>query len=62
MPAFWIVATLLTAVALAFVLGFALLQVRGLPAAIPALVFIALIALGLVTTLARETAGRPRTR
>jgi hypothetical protein len=53
---------LITATALAFVLGFALTKVHGLPGAVPGVVFVALIVLGLATTLGRETLGRPRTR
>lgn len=55
-------AILLAGTALAFVLGFALLRVHGLPGVVPAVVFVGLIVLGLVTTLSREVIGRPRTR
>ena len=54
-------AILLVAVAVAFLLAFALERV-GLPNALIAVLFIACIVAGLVTTLARELRGRPRQR
>jgi hypothetical protein len=53
-------AILLAAVALAFVLGFALGRVQSMPPAIPAIVFVAAIVLGLWATLGREVLGRAR--
>lgn len=55
-------AILLIAVAIAFALGFLLVRIHGIPMAVPAVVFVAVIVLGLATTLGRETLGRPRTR
>ncbi len=55
-------AILLVATGVAFALAFALVRVHGMPAAVPAVVFIAVIVLGLGASLGRETLGRPRTR
>ncbi len=52
---------LLVAVAVAFVLAFAL-ERANLPNPLVAVLFIACIVGGLVTTLARELRGRPRQR
>jgi hypothetical protein len=54
-------AILLVAVALAFLLAFAL-ERASLPNTLIALLFVACIVGGLVTTLARELRGRPRQR
>ncbi|HEY7092416.1 MAG TPA: hypothetical protein VH393_04515 [Ktedonobacterales bacterium] len=54
-------AILLVAVALAFLLAFAL-ERASLPNALVAVLFVACIVGGLVTTLARELRGRPRQR
>jgi hypothetical protein len=52
-------AILLVAVAIAFVLAFALERAK-LPNELVAVVFVGCIVAGLVTTLARELHGRPR--
>jgi hypothetical protein len=54
-------AILLGAVAIAFLLAFAL-ERTSLPNALIAVLFVACIVGGLVTTLARELRGRPRQR
>jgi hypothetical protein len=54
-------AILLVAVAVAFLLAFAL-ERTTLPNALIAVLFVACIVGGLVTTLAREARGRPRQR
>jgi hypothetical protein len=54
-------AILLVAVAIAFVLAFAL-ERASMPNQLVAIVFVACIVGGLVTTLARELRGRPRQR
>jgi hypothetical protein len=54
-------AILLVAVALAFLLAFALERAE-LPNTLIAVLFVACIVSGLVTTLARELRGRPRQR
>jgi hypothetical protein len=55
-------AILLTAVALAFIVGTLLIHVFNAPNALSAAVFVAFIVGGLVTTLGREVQGRPRSR
>jgi hypothetical protein len=55
-------AILLTAVALAFIVGTLLIHVLNAPNALSAVVFVAFIVGGLVTTLGREVQGRPRSR
>ena len=54
-------AILLVAVAIAFLLAFAL-ERASLPNALIAILFVGCIVAGLVTTLARELRGRPRQR
>jgi hypothetical protein len=54
-------AILLGAVALAFLLAFTL-ERASMPNALVAIIFVACIVGGLVTTLARELQGRPRQR
>ena len=52
----------LAATLIAFALGLLLTQILHAPNTLTALVFIVIIAAGLVTTLRREIAGRPRVR
>ena len=54
-------AILLSAVIVAFFLGLALVKL-GAPNALVAVIFVAIIVGGLVVTLRREIAGRPRQR
>jgi hypothetical protein len=54
-------AILLVAVAIAFLLAFAL-EHASLPNVLVAALFVGCIVVGLVTTLAREVRGRPRQR
>ena len=53
---------LITAVAVAFVLGALLTHADHIAGVVPGVVFVAAIVLGLLTTLGREVAGRPRQR
>jgi hypothetical protein len=55
-------AIILTAVIIAFVVGAVLARAAKAPNLVSAVVFIALIAGGLVATLNRERAGRPKAR
>ena len=55
-------AILLSAAIIAFVLGVLLARVAKAPNALVAIVFVAIIVIGLFVTLAREIAGRPRQR
>ncbi len=55
-------AILLTAVAVAFIVAALLTHVANLTNMVTGVIFIAIIVAGLVTTEAREIAGRPRTR
>ena len=55
-------AILLTAVALAFIVGTLLIHVFNAPTPLSAVVFVAFIVGGLVTTLSRELQGRQRAR
>ncbi|HZC06926.1 MAG TPA: hypothetical protein VE338_14930 [Ktedonobacterales bacterium] len=55
-------AILLSAAIVAFVLGLLLARVAQASNALVAIVFIAIIVAGLIVTLAREIAGRPRQR
>lgn len=55
-------AILLSAAIIAFVLGALLARVVKAPNALVAIVFIAIIVIGLFVTLAREIAGRTRQR
>ncbi len=52
----------LAATLVAFALGLLLLGLLHAPNALVAVAFVAIIVAGLVTTLWREVAGRPRTR
>lgn len=53
---------LLSAATIAFVLGSLLVQMAKAPNALVTIVFVAIIVIGLVLTLAREIASRPRQR
>jgi hypothetical protein len=55
-------AILLTAVALAFIVGALLIHVLNVPNALSAVIFVAFIVGGIVTTLGRELRGRERVR
>lgn len=55
-------AILLSAAVITFALGYVLAQVVKAPNALVAVIFVAIIVLGLVVTLRREIAGRPRQR
>jgi hypothetical protein len=55
-------AILVTAVALAFIVGALLIHVLNVPNALSAILFVAFIVGGLVTTLGRELRGRERVR
>ena len=52
----------LSATIIAFALGLILIQVLHAPSALAAVAFVAIIVAGLVMTLTRELAGRPRAR
>ena len=53
---------LVTAVAAAFIVAALLIHATSLPGVVAGILFVAIIVAGLVTTEAREVAGRPRTR
>ncbi|HEU0027569.1 MAG TPA: hypothetical protein VFQ25_10685 [Ktedonobacterales bacterium] len=55
-------AIILTAALIAFALGLVLLQILHAPNTLAAVAFVAIIVAGLVMTLRREIAGRPRAR